>query len=173
MSDRLHITPPKFEAYVSFLDRLKSFKNWPTHLPIDKTDMAEAGFVYCGTGDSVHCHWCGVGFRGWESGDIPFIEHAKWSPGCGFMRHRKGDEFIEQCRRWSMNEHIQITGGQNSTDEIAKCCSSSCDLSEYMIKTKPKYPGYAFLSKRLESFENWPSFVPVKEKDLAEAGLVY
>lgn len=38
---------------------------------------------------------------------------------------------------------------------------------------KPKFPNYALLSKRLDSFDNWPFGYLVKPLDLAEAGLVY
>lgn len=39
--------------------------------------------------------------------------------------------------------------------------------------SKPKYPQYAVTAKRLESFKNWPSYLGIKAKLLAEAGLVY
>lgn len=38
---------------------------------------------------------------------------------------------------------------------------------------KPKFPQYAVSSKRLESFETWEEYIPVKKTDLVEAGLVY
>lgn len=38
---------------------------------------------------------------------------------------------------------------------------------------KPKFPQYAVYSKRLDSFENWPEYLPVAKEDLVEAGLVY
>jgi hypothetical protein len=38
---------------------------------------------------------------------------------------------------------------------------------------KPKFPQYAVYSKRMESFESWPEYIPVKKDDLVEAGLVY
>ncbi|XP_060587497.1 baculoviral IAP repeat-containing protein 7-A-like [Ruditapes philippinarum] len=38
---------------------------------------------------------------------------------------------------------------------------------------KPKFPQYAVISKRTESFESWPEYLPVKMEDMVEAGLVY
>jgi hypothetical protein len=38
---------------------------------------------------------------------------------------------------------------------------------------KPKFPQYAVISKRKESFESWPEYLPVKMEDMIEAGLVY
>ncbi|XP_053391862.1 baculoviral IAP repeat-containing protein 7-A-like isoform X2 [Mercenaria mercenaria] len=38
---------------------------------------------------------------------------------------------------------------------------------------KPKFPQYAIYSKRMESFDLWPEYLPVQKKDVVEAGLVY
>ncbi|XP_053396413.1 baculoviral IAP repeat-containing protein 7-A-like isoform X2 [Mercenaria mercenaria] len=38
---------------------------------------------------------------------------------------------------------------------------------------KPKFPEFALVSKRLESYQNWPENIPTDKKDLTEAGLVY
>ncbi|XP_053396402.1 E3 ubiquitin-protein ligase XIAP-like isoform X3 [Mercenaria mercenaria] len=38
---------------------------------------------------------------------------------------------------------------------------------------KPKFPLYAVYSKRLESFEAWPEYLPVDKIDLVDAGLVF
>lgn len=38
---------------------------------------------------------------------------------------------------------------------------------------KPKFPQYAVCSKRMESFETWPEYIPVGKGELVEAGLVY
>jgi hypothetical protein len=38
---------------------------------------------------------------------------------------------------------------------------------------KPKFPKYAAYAKRMESFESWPEYIPVKKDDFVEAGLVY
>ncbi|XP_053392326.1 baculoviral IAP repeat-containing protein 7-A-like isoform X1 [Mercenaria mercenaria] len=38
---------------------------------------------------------------------------------------------------------------------------------------KPKFPQYAVYAKRMESFDAWPEYLPVRKADLVEAGLVY
>ncbi|XP_053396556.1 inhibitor of apoptosis protein-like isoform X4 [Mercenaria mercenaria] len=38
---------------------------------------------------------------------------------------------------------------------------------------KPKFPQYAFVPKRLESYKEWPEYIPIDKADLVEAGLVY
>lgn len=37
----------------------------------------------------------------------------------------------------------------------------------------PKFPQYAVVSKRLDSFKAWPEYLPLKPDVLVEAGLVY
>ena len=38
---------------------------------------------------------------------------------------------------------------------------------------KPKFPQYAVVSKREDSFKSWPEYLPLKPDVLVEAGLVY
>ncbi|XP_045195698.2 baculoviral IAP repeat-containing protein 3-like [Mercenaria mercenaria] len=38
---------------------------------------------------------------------------------------------------------------------------------------KPKFPQYALVPKRFESFKEWPEHIPVDKEALVEAGLVY
>ncbi|XP_053396546.1 baculoviral IAP repeat-containing protein 2-like isoform X1 [Mercenaria mercenaria] len=38
---------------------------------------------------------------------------------------------------------------------------------------KPKFPQYAFVPKRLESYKEWPEYIPIDKMALVEAGLVY
>ena len=79
------VDKPKFPMYALLSRRLESFANWPDYVPVTKHDLAEAGLVYTGVADSVRCFFCGMGFRKWEVGDIPFTEHAKWAPRCPFI----------------------------------------------------------------------------------------
>lgn len=37
-------------------------------------------FFFKGRNDDVKCFCCDGGLRCWESGDDPWIEHAKWFP---------------------------------------------------------------------------------------------
>ncbi|XP_053396396.1 E3 ubiquitin-protein ligase XIAP-like isoform X3 [Mercenaria mercenaria] len=42
-----------------------------------------------------------------------------------------------------------------------------------LISKKPTFPRNAVYAKRMESFEAWPEYLPVKKVDLVGAGLVY
>ena len=54
---------------------------------------------------------------------------------------------------------IQLTAGQNDT------------LGIHL--QKPKFPQYAVVSKRADSYKSWPEYLPLKPEVLIEAGLVY
>uniref|UniRef100_H0WT66 Baculoviral IAP repeat containing 3 n=1 Tax=Otolemur garnettii TaxID=30611 RepID=H0WT66_OTOGA len=62
--------------------RVKTFCNWPSSLLVHPERLASAGFYYMGHSDDVKCFCCDGGLRCWESGDDPWVEHAKWFPSC-------------------------------------------------------------------------------------------
>jgi hypothetical protein len=41
--------------------------------------------------------------KGWEEGDNPWIEHARWFPNCSFVKQCKGDNFVNMCRMANIN----------------------------------------------------------------------
>jgi len=45
--------------------------------------------------------------RNWEFGDEPWIEHARWYPHCAFVKHIKGQSFINICA--NVNEPVYDT----------------------------------------------------------------
>ena len=62
---------------------------------------------------------------------------------------------------------------QGSTVQQNAFISESEDADELGIPiSKPKYPQYAVIEKRLESFKNWPC-PGIKPELLVEAGFVY
>ncbi|XP_064026702.1 baculoviral IAP repeat-containing protein 2 [Pogoniulus pusillus] len=78
--------------------RVKTFINWPTRIPVQPEQLADAGFYYVGRNDDVKCFCCDGGLRCWESGDNPWIEHAKWFPRCEYLLRVKGGEFVSQIQ---------------------------------------------------------------------------
>ena len=38
---------------------------------------------------------------------------------------------------------------------------------------RPKFPQYAVVSKRTDSYKSWPTYIPLKPDVLIDAGLVY
>lgn len=79
--------------YLDCKTRNKTFDKCSNTLLISKRElMSEAGFIYIGDGsnDDVSCFYCRQGLRSWEPNDEPWIEHARWSPDCGYLRLVKG-----------------------------------------------------------------------------------
>lgn len=78
--------------------RFKTFGNWPSRVPVHPMQLASAGFYYVGYNDDVKCFCCDGGLRCWESGDDPWVEHAKWFPRCEYLIRIKGQEFINSVQ---------------------------------------------------------------------------
>ncbi|XP_004385918.1 baculoviral IAP repeat-containing protein 2 [Trichechus manatus latirostris] len=78
--------------------RLRTFMYWPSSVPVQPEQLASAGFYYVGRNDDVKCFCCDGGLRCWESGDDPWVEHAKWFPRCEFLIRMKGQEFADEIQ---------------------------------------------------------------------------
>ncbi|XP_051011848.1 baculoviral IAP repeat-containing protein 3 [Acomys russatus] len=78
--------------------RLRTFLSWPSSALVLPQQLASAGFYYTGHSDDVKCFCCDGGLRCWESGDDPWVEHAKWFPRCEYLTEIKGQEFVSQVQ---------------------------------------------------------------------------
>jgi len=67
-----------------FKYRISTFdNNWPSNMEQTPEDMAAAGFVRTGfKDDEVACYCCNKDLSGWQSYEIPWVEHQRFSPGC-------------------------------------------------------------------------------------------
>ncbi|XP_060082815.1 E3 ubiquitin-protein ligase XIAP-like [Ylistrum balloti] len=126
------------------VSRRESFRNWPGRSQ-DIDILASAGFFFTGEEDIVRCFHCDIGLAEWDSDDDPWVEHARHSPDCPFLREKKDGDFIMNIqRRWAQ------------------------------IYT-PKHPHMCQMNMRLESYgPSWPQdYVTQTPQQLAEAGLFY
>ncbi|XP_009329031.1 PREDICTED: E3 ubiquitin-protein ligase XIAP isoform X1 [Pygoscelis adeliae] len=101
---------PRNPSMAKYGRRLQTFLTWI--YPVDKEQLAEAGFYSIGNGDHVVCFHCGGGLQEWKENEDPWDQHAKWFPGCRFVRKEKGLEFIN-------NVHLR-DGYRDSTTEAAE-----------------------------------------------------
>ncbi|KAF4078000.1 hypothetical protein AMELA_G00194390 [Ameiurus melas] len=86
-----------FDQMYSYEKRLQTFEDWPFREDCQCTpeQMAKAGFVHCPSEnepDVACCFYCLKELEGWEPEDIPWFEHAKRSPDCGFLQMKSPDE---------------------------------------------------------------------------------
>ncbi|XP_012350956.1 baculoviral IAP repeat-containing protein 3 [Apis florea] len=158
--------------------RLQSFKNWPVSY-IEPKKLAAAGFYYTGECDKVRCFECQVEICQWVRGDIPMVDHEKWSAKCRFIcKINCGNVPIDpntmvQPRSSSYLEH-QLTSSVDdySTElQLPRIVKLSClNLEE---PKKPAYPEYGSYDARLNTFSTWPSFKLQTKEQLADAGFYY
>ncbi|XP_062342175.1 baculoviral IAP repeat-containing protein 2 isoform X2 [Osmerus eperlanus] len=100
-------------------ERLLTFVNWPSRIPVRPDQLAKAGFYYVGRNDDVKCFCCDGGLRCWESGDDPWVEHAKWFPRCEYLLQEKGQEFVQQIQaRFPRLFEQLLTNGDSSSREF-------------------------------------------------------
>lgn len=64
--------------------RLRTFVGW-FQMHVLPEDLAKEGFFSMNIGDCVKCAFCSGILKQWVPGDIPFIEHKKYYPGCPFV----------------------------------------------------------------------------------------
>uniref|UniRef100_A0A8C5DC72 Baculoviral IAP repeat-containing protein 2-like n=1 Tax=Gouania willdenowi TaxID=441366 RepID=A0A8C5DC72_GOUWI len=100
-------------------ERLLTFVNWPSRIPVRPDQLAKAGFYYVGRNDDVKCFCCDGGLRCWESGDDPWVEHAKWFPRCEYLLQEKGQDFVHQIQaRFPRLFEQLLTNGENASREF-------------------------------------------------------
>lgn len=92
---RENVIGPRYPMFTTKEERCKTFKDWPKSLKQKPEELADAGFFYMNVGDKTACFYCGVGCKDWEEHDVPWEEHAKWSPNCLFLQLHKGENFAK------------------------------------------------------------------------------
>jgi hypothetical protein len=75
------------------MKRFETFKEWKFNHDLscqyEPTDMAQAGFFYCGVYDQVQCFDCAIILHNWPDKLSPFDEHLQWSPNCKYANIQK------------------------------------------------------------------------------------
>lgn len=99
---------PAFPTLADSAARLTTFARWPDHTHKQADDLVAAGFYYSLVRDKVRCFYCAVELEQWNMNDIPWLEHARWSPNCEFLIQRRGRFYVDQ-----------VEGKQNVKDFIA------------------------------------------------------
>ena len=95
-SDKAITADPIHPKYISYEERLQSFKKWPLLSAQQPCDLAKSGFFYVGISDSVKCFFCNGGLRQWDIFDDPFEDHVRYFPNCQYIRHVLGDRRITE-----------------------------------------------------------------------------
>lgn len=105
----------------SFLERLRTFSNWPRVQTPDA--LASVGFFRIkGSVDEVQCFYCGVRIFDWEPHDDPLSEHLRWSKKCRFANLVNNmqtlDEFIQKSFKL-IETLIDVDVADNNREGVA------------------------------------------------------
>lgn len=103
-------TEPMTEAAVGSVNsvyalatrRYESFQEWPhsEKTPLPSVDaFVAAGFYYTGKATSVRCFYCHGALQNWMATDDPKVEHARWYPGCDYIRQYIGQDLYDAIQR--------------------------------------------------------------------------
>ncbi|KFU90359.1 Baculoviral IAP repeat-containing protein 7-B [Chaetura pelagica] len=106
---------PEYPDMVTEEMRLTTFQNWPQDSDMRPEQLARAGFFYTGQDDLVRCFYCDGPLCDWSLGEDPWREHAKWYPGCEFIRQSRGREFVSSVQ--DSSSRTTLSPSRMSTEE--------------------------------------------------------
>ncbi|XP_040179864.1 E3 ubiquitin-protein ligase XIAP isoform X2 [Rana temporaria] len=168
--------------------RMESYAKFPSSCPISAPTLARAGFYYTGIQDRVECFSCRAIAEGWQHGDSAIGRHRKISQNCKFINaYSSRSELIhtQEPTIQNLNPHMAMNCASSDTNHKldSETQADSEMQADFLLRTgrvvdesEPKYPKFLSMSSedaRLKTFKNWPSYVRVTPKDLANAGLFY
>ncbi|XP_064643940.1 death-associated inhibitor of apoptosis 1-like [Lineus longissimus] len=93
-----HPTNAKYPNYLNRIERTLSLGRWDNPFRFNVAEAAEAGLFYPGSGKDLLCHYCGFAVPPLKKSDDAWIEHARLSPGCGFVKFEKGQRYIRNVQ---------------------------------------------------------------------------
>lgn len=76
---------PRHPEFLSYNERLKTFRDWPLQMTQTGQEMAKAGYVYNNQNDSTTCFWCGNSVFKWLPYEHPVGEHKRLYGVCTFL----------------------------------------------------------------------------------------
>lgn len=169
--------------------RLSTFETFPVIHGVYATRLAGAGFYYNGKGDEVICFNCHISYENWKLHDSPKEVHRRLSPHCDFIQNTNSKfipHAIAENNVFTESDGIQIDATESdktltrvSQTNLSSIKSNTRDSNRHSIVNlgicleKPKYPKYSIRTRRLGSFENWPSYLTQSPVELRSAGFFY
>ncbi|XP_021365102.1 uncharacterized protein LOC110457936 isoform X2 [Mizuhopecten yessoensis] len=94
--------PIRSSRYTEQNARRETYLHWPHRAEVDIDYLVKAGFFYTGEEDIVRCFYCDIGLAEWNPDDDPWVEHARHSPECPYLRDEKGQDYINNIQtQWA------------------------------------------------------------------------
>ncbi|XP_059484228.1 death-associated inhibitor of apoptosis 1-like [Neocloeon triangulifer] len=179
MGDISKVINYKFESHRLY--SLLQKKDWEFVKPVE---LAAAGFYYTKVDDNCRCIYCNLEVRGWEEGDNPCTEHDRWNPYCPFLKQpnsvvniKIGEEQTETysdgtgLNKIGSNPFVRFPENYRMVENDDPFITTS-DLSIHEWNP-PRHPEKSLISKRMETFKNWPKGLSQTPDVLARAGFFY
>ncbi|XP_071947530.1 baculoviral IAP repeat-containing protein 7-B-like [Antedon mediterranea] len=164
----------------SYVARLASYKNWPIQNAVSSISLAQSGFYYTGTDDSVKCFSCTSGLKRWQAGDVADVVHGKFSPTCEFLSQKlaeanrsstgSNDAVVKNKTKKQNAENAHEPFPRSSTSSLPDKMSSPSVLPSPPPTSPPPMSSYV---ARLASYKNWPIQNVVSSISLARSGFYY
>jgi hypothetical protein len=129
---------PHHKTMCEISRRLETFDNptWTQTSP-SAIDLAQAGFFYSGSGNSVTCFYCNGSLHKWGDKDDPKIEHGRWFSNCIYARHLCGDRLHNKIQM----AKAQFAKKKNEIDEdtLSRLVNARIDLP-FVQRLRTQYP---------------------------------
>lgn len=159
-------------------ERLLTFRKWPKNDIVYPSDLARDGFYYMNNEDYAQCVFCHGILSGWTRGDAVVIEHRRIFPNCPFVRGETNeniplnpDNNIIPCFRPQI-PRLPVNGSEFASP-IPPTVNPSSNLDTGVVSQRPKYPDYAIVSLRKQTYSSWPTQMKQTPDQLAKAGFYY
>ncbi|XP_048769386.1 baculoviral IAP repeat-containing protein 2-like [Ostrea edulis] len=131
----------RYPQYAEEQSRLNSFKDWPSHLTQTSHQMSFAGFYYTSFSDWVRCFCCGIGVRNWAPTDDPWVEHARWSPRCSYIRLMRDSRFLDDVEYAVQEREQEVITPPNVPLSIpSRITENISDVRPSTDQATEKYP---------------------------------
>ena len=97
-------------------DCMKTFpQSWYDQEHPTLCEMVDAGFYCKGSGNHVHCFYCGEGLFCWKPCHNPWYKHIKWFPMCKFILSAYAACYSIKCE-------TQLQQSKGIKDWRTSCC---------------------------------------------------
>lgn len=138
-------------AYSQYKTRLESFKDWPSTMSQQPSDLAKAGFYYFGIKDMVKCFFCNGGLKNWDHNDDPYQDHVRWFPKCQYIKQLMGPEYFELIKEKFKNMDSGFDLGKKIETNTLSSLVSGLPSSSSLVKKYQSGPKRSVSPRTLNS----------------------
>lgn len=180
--------------------RLATFATYKNEKNVFLCKLSKAGFSYQGYGDALECESCGFKSNSWtDVGDL-CVQHAEHAPECQFVQQSRknapsvnslnnykreatskdanaGTSSTDVCQKMTLSQKSG-NGKQKSqaSDNVSNRASAKSvfqNLGIHIDSNRSKFPSYAVLVNRVQSYTAANGLFHKPPSEMAMAGFFY